>query len=104
MTITHGNLILHMPSQGTTIFFEMSMPPTQQELDHSPHIIQTLVTEWNPRTVQMTAVQYAEAEDLFGGTEPVLSRISLTKEICQISGRSASTVNVEACKTFISKE
>ncbi len=72
MAITHDDVVLHLQSQGTTIFFDMSTP-TQLEHDHSPHII-LLDTEWNPHTVQLAAAQSAEAEDMFGNTEPGLAQ------------------------------
>ena len=108
LAITHEDVVLHLHSQGTTIFFETTTP-TQQELDYSPHIILTLDTEWNPHTVQLAAVQSAEAEDIFGDTEPGLAQISSVYcfnemgenlRIC----RQISLVDVEARKTFISKE
>ncbi|KAI2513139.1 Reverse transcriptase (RNA-dependent DNA polymerase) [Fragilaria crotonensis] len=76
MAITHNDIVFPLQSQGTTIFFDTSTP-TQYELDHSPHIILTLDTKWNPHTVQLAAVQSAEAKDMFGGTEPGLQQISL---------------------------
>ncbi len=108
MAITHDDIVFPLQSMGTTIFFDTSTP-SQYELDHSPHIILTLDTEWNPHTVQLAAVQSAEAEDMFGDTEPGLQQISsvycfeemaenlrITRQICMI--------DVEARKTFISKE
>ncbi len=75
MAITHDDVVLHLQSQGTTIFFKTTTP-TQQELDNSPHIILTLDTEWNPHTVRLAAVQSAAAEDMSGVTEPGLIQIS----------------------------
>jgi hypothetical protein len=75
MAITHDDVVLHLHSHGTTIFFETTTP-TPQELDDYPHIILTFDTEWNPHTVQLATVQSAEAEDIFGATESGLVQIS----------------------------
>jgi hypothetical protein len=69
VAIIHDDVVLHLYSQGTTIFFETTTP-TPQKLDDSPHIILTFDTEWNPHTAQLATVQSAEAEDIFGATEP----------------------------------
>ncbi len=108
LAITHEDVVLHLHSQGTTIFFETTTP-TQQELDYSPHIILTLDTEWNPHTVQLAAVQSAEAEDIFGDTEPGLAQISSVYCFNEMAEnlreyRQISLVDVEARKTFISRE
>jgi hypothetical protein len=108
MAITHEDVVLHLHSQGTTIFFETTTP-TQQELNHSPHIILTFDTEWNPHTAQLAAVQSVEAEDIFGATEPGLAQISSVycfNEMVESlqNQRQISLVDVEARKTFISKE
>ncbi len=108
LAITHEDVVLHLHSQRTTIIFETTTP-THQELDHSPHIILTLDTEWNPHTVQLAAVQSAEAEDIFGDTEPGLAQISSVYCFNEMAEnlriyRQISLVNVEARKTFISKE
>jgi hypothetical protein len=68
-----------------------------------------LDTEWNPHTVQLAAVKSAEAEDIFGDTEPGLAQISSVYCFTEMAEnlqiyRQISLVNVEARKTFISKE
>jgi hypothetical protein len=108
MTIAHDDVVLHLHSQGTTIFFDTTTP-TQQELDHSPHIILTLDTEWNPHTVQLATVQSVEAADMFGAPEPGLVQISSIYCFNEMAEnlrnqRRISLVDVEARKTFISKE
>ena len=111
MAITHDDILFPLQSLGTTIFFDTSTP-TQYELDHSPHIILTLDTEWNPHTVQLAAVQSVEAEDMFdmfGGTEPGLQQISSVycfEEMAESlrMARQICVIDVEERKTFISKE
>jgi hypothetical protein len=100
-----------LQSMGTTIFFDTSTP-SQYELDHSPHIILTLDTKWNPHTVQLAAVQSAEAVDTFdtfGDTEPGLQQVSSVNCFAEMAenlrmARQICMIDVEARKTFISKE
>ena len=45
-------LYIPLTSEGINILFETRVP-TQQELDHCPHVNQTSDTEWNPTEVQL---------------------------------------------------
>ena len=108
LAISHDDVIVPLSLSGTNIFFQTTTP-TQDELDNSPHIALTFDTEWNPHTVQMAAVKSAEAEDIFGDTEPGLAQISSVYCFNEMAEnlriyRQISLVNVEARKTFISKE
>ena len=109
VSIRTADVMIPLHVGGTTISVETTTP-TPHDLSHSPHIHLTLDTEWNPHTVRLASTHSAEAESTgFGDTEPGLLQISsiyCLREMAEsiTSHRNISAVDVEARKTFISKE
>ena len=112
LAITHEEVNVPLLLDGTNIFFQTTTP-TQSELDNCPHVELTFDTEWNPNTVQLAAVQSAEAEDVFrdgfGGIEPGLLQIFSIYSFREMADnmrdqRNVSAIDVAERKTFVSKD
>jgi hypothetical protein len=108
ISISTDTVSIPLSMMGTTLFVE-STTPTQHKLENSPHIHLTLDTEWNLHTMRLASTQSAEAETEFCDTEPGLLQISSVycwREMAEVMSnqRTISAVDVEARKTFISKD
>ena len=63
LTSSNGEFMACLQSQGTNVFIN-TLRPTKTQLNSLPHIVLTLLCEWDPHKIEFPATKYYVQEEI----------------------------------------